>query len=120
MPVMSVIMSDMKTAIHSRLPQTKNEKQSTGLSGIFTVRDLNRSTQAVLAACKHHGQVTIRSRGGESFIITPTPAKNPRVKAAESFAARQTEFRARLRVLGFIPPSAADAAALTKLIAGDE
>lgn len=74
--LLSVITSDMK-------PKAK------GVSPVsFTVRDMNRNTQAVLEACRVHEQVVIRSRSGEKFKVKPVVAEAPATAPSPLFAER--------------------------------
>jgi hypothetical protein len=55
----------------------------------FTVRDLDRHPNVVLAACDAHGEARIRSRDGRTYLIKPdAPAPNP-IRALPDFAARR-------------------------------
>ncbi|PAW69291.1 MAG: hypothetical protein B9S38_10175 [Verrucomicrobiia bacterium Tous-C4TDCM] len=86
----------------------------------FTVRDMNRNTQAVLEACRVHGQVLIRSRSGEKFKIEPVVAEAPATSPAPAFAERLKQHREKVRALGFIGPRAEDMARFNRIIAGEE
>jgi hypothetical protein len=105
---MSVIMSDMRP----------KEKRVAPVS--FTVRDMNRNTQAVLEACRVHGQVLIRSRSGENFKIEPVLAEPPATTPAPAFAERLRQHREKVRALGFIGPRAEDMERFHRIIAGEE
>ena len=105
---MSVIMSVMKA----------KAKASSPLS--FTVRDMNRNTQAVLEACRVHGQVLIRSRSGEKFKIERVVAEPPATAPAPAFAERLKQHREKVRALGFAGPRAADMERFHRIVAGEE
>jgi hypothetical protein len=105
---MSVIMSDMN-------PTTKGVPPVT-----FTVRDMNRNTQAVLEACRVHGQVLIRSRSGEKFKIERVVAETSATAPAPAFAERLKQHREKVRALGFAGPRAADMERFHRIVAGEE
>ena len=73
---MSVMISDMKPRSKKGWPAGKPAHIGTAgkqrLPSVFTVWDVNRDTATVFAACREHGEVTIRSRTGEQFVIRPT------------------------------------------------
>lgn len=105
---MSVIMSDMKSKAKDVSPVS------------FTVRDMNRNTQAVLEACRIHGQVLIRSRNGERFKIEPVVVEPPASAPSPAFAERLRQHREKIRALGFVGPRAADRERFHRIIAGEE
>jgi hypothetical protein len=116
---MSANMSDMK----AKAPAKKTAKRpvKTQVCDTFTVRDMNRRPQAVLTAARLLGSVTIRSRNGGDFVVSPkdtTP--NKRVQEAEAFVERQRAFRAKLRAMGFVPPSKEDSERIARMIAGED
>jgi hypothetical protein len=114
---MSAIMADMKT-------KAATNKSASGKAApvrdTFTVRDMNRQPQVVLTAAKTLGRVTIRSRDGGSFVITPEHSESERVESAKAFSARLKALRATLRASGFVPPSVSDSAKIARMIAGEE
>ena len=61
----------------------------------FTVRDLDRKTREVLAACEREGEVKIRRRNGRTFTIK----SDDRVQPKMSFAAWLGEIDRRRRAL---------------------
>jgi hypothetical protein len=86
----------------------------------FTVRDLNRQTAAVLAACDRAGRVRIRRRNGREYELRPVaedysdlirPARN-----VAEIIARKRETYARL---GLRPMTPTQSAELDRLIAGE-
>ena len=121
---MSVIMSVMKKSLGSA--QSTLAERSGTLPVMFTVRDMNRNTATVLAACRQHGRVTIRHRSGEQFAITlikeelsaatPWGAKERSRQAQE----RMEKHRQRMRELGVRGPTTPDGIEhLSRIIAGE-
>jgi len=105
---MSVIMSDMKRTF------------ATPATPTFTVRDMNRSTQAVLNACRIHGSAIIRSRSGENFKIEPVAAENNAVGPSLAFTERLRKHRERMRSLGFEGPRPSDQERFNRIVSGEE
>jgi predicted nucleic acid-binding protein len=93
---------------------------------VFTVRDMNRDTAAVLEACRQHGQVVIRHRSGERFAITVlkkggvagSEARSPqRIRQACERIARH---RARMQAMGMRGPATREGIEHpNRIIAGD-
>ena len=118
---MSDIMADMKTKTAAAKKSAKRRVPATAVRGVFTVRDMNRQPQALLSAAQQLGRVTIRSRSGGNFVLTPeVPTPNKRVQEAEAFMERQRAYREKLRAMGFVPPSKEDSEKITRMIAGEE
>lgn len=118
---MSAIMSDMKTKAAPKKAARGRAPAPATVRGIFTVRDMNRQPQALLSAAQKLGRVTIRSRSGGNFVLTPeVPTPNKRVQEAEAFMERQRTFREKLRSMGFVPPSTGDSERIARMIAGDD
>ena len=118
---MSAIMADMKTRTAVKKSASRHAPAPAAVRGTFTVRDMNRRPQALLTAAQKLGSVTIRSRSGGNFVLTPeVPAPNKRVREAEAFMERQRAFREKLRSLGFVPPSKGDSERIARMIAGDD
>ncbi len=119
---MSAIMSDMKTkAAAKKKSPSRRTAAPAATRAVFTVRDMNRQPQALLTAAKKLGRVTIRSRSGGNFVLTPEdPTPNKRVQEAEAFMERQRAFREKLRSMGFIPFSKNDSEKIARMIAGEE
>ncbi|HBJ86710.1 MAG TPA: hypothetical protein DDZ88_23220 [Verrucomicrobiales bacterium] len=118
---MSAIMSDMKTKAAAKKSVKHRAPAAAAVRDTFTVREMNRRPQAVLTAARLLGSVTIRSRDGGDFVVTPkqtTP--NKRVQEAEAFVERQRAFREKLRSMGFVPPSKEDSERIARMIAGDD
>jgi hypothetical protein len=114
-------MADMKTKPAPKKSTRRRAPALAAVRGTFTVRDMNRQPQALLAAARKLGRVTIRSRSGGNFVLTPEdPTPNKRVQEAEAFMQRQRAFREKLRSLGFVPPSKEDSERIARMIAGDE
>ena len=118
---MSVIMSVMKTATKSakKTKPAKVEKLPT----TFTVRDMNRNTATVLAACRLHGRVVVRSREGEQFEIAPVKApeasEDRQAKAYDALE-RMRLHRERMRALGCRGPTTPEGIErLNMIIAGE-
>ena len=96
------------------------------LPDVFTVRDMNRDTAAVLEACRQHGQVVVRHRSGEQFAITvmkegtraePGPRSPERIRQAHE---RMLRHRARMRAMGVRGPATAEGVEhLNRIIAGE-
>lgn len=101
---MSVIMSDMKAAE----------------TPVFTIRDMNRNTLAVMNACRLHGQVIIRGRSGECFKVEPYVPEASVSQPTPAFLERLKQHRKRVQALGFERPKSADVKRLNQLIAGEE
>lgn len=118
---MSAIMSDMKTKTAAKKSVKRRAPAAAAVRGTFTVRDMNRQPQALLTAAQKLGRVTIRSRSGGNFVLTPElPSPNKRVQEAEAFVERQRAFREKLRSMGFVPPSKEDSERIARMIAGDD
>lgn len=116
---MSAMMSDMKTKAAAKKSAKRPVKAP--VRDTFTVREMNRRPQAVLTAARLLGSVTIRSRDGGDFLVSPkdtTP--NKRVQEAEAFVERQRAFREKLRAMGFVPPSKEDSERIARMIAGED
>ena len=77
----------------------------------FTVRDLDRSTGAVLEAARADGRARIRERGGQTYLIIPEAAPDKPIAGLPDFSKR------RRRVFNGVLP-AATAQQLDKAIAG--
>lgn len=115
---MSVIMSDMRAKPAAKKPA---KRRAPPLRDTFTVRELNREPQSVLTAARKLGRVTIRSRDGGNFVLTPEKAAaNERVLQAQAFKARQEAFRKQMRDSGFVPPTEKESDRISRMIAGDE
>lgn len=118
------MMSDMKTkpAVKKPAPRRAAKKApAAALRRDFTVRDMNRQPQSLLAAAQKLGRVVIRSRSAGNFILTPeVPATNTRIEEAEAFMQRQRAFREKLSRMGFVPPSKEDSEKIARMIAGEE
>jgi hypothetical protein len=67
---MSDMMSVMKTKVAAK-KKAKPVKKAEVLPTVFTVRDMNRNSAKVLAACRQHGAVVVKHRAGESFTLKP-------------------------------------------------
>jgi hypothetical protein len=121
---MSDKMSDMKAKPTVKKTAPRREAQTKPVPTIrndFTVRDMNRRPQSLLAAAQKLGRVVIRSRSAGNFILTPeVPALNQRIEEAEAFMQRQRAFRARLCRMGFVAPSKEDSEKIARMIAGEE
>lgn len=120
---MSVMMSDMKTkpAAKKSARRRAAPKAPAAVRRDFTVRDMNRQPQSLLAAAQKLGRVVIRSRSAGNFILTPeVPTPNQRVQEAEAFMQRQRAFREKLSRMGFVPPSKEDSEKIARMIAGEE
>jgi len=121
---MSGIMSDMKTA--TKTTKTARRQTVKTQPEVFTVRDMNRDTAAVLEACRQHGQVLVRHRSGEQFAITvlkegttagQRPSSPERIRQAQE---RMLRHRARMRAMGVRGPLAAEGIEhLNRVIAGE-
>lgn len=121
---MSVIMSVMKTATKSAKMATHGKAQV--LPGVFTVRDLNRNTATVLAACRQHGRVIVRHRLGEQFAMTPVKGgalvgteldSGERIRRAQE---RLQQHRERMRTMGVRGPTTPEGIEhLNRIIAGE-
>lgn len=117
------MMSDMKAkpAVKKPAPRRAAKKSPASSRSAFTVRDMNRQPQSLLAAAQKLGRVVIRSRSAGNFILTPeVPAPNKRVEEAEAFMKRQRAFREKLCRMGFVPPSKEDSEKIARMIAGEE
>jgi hypothetical protein len=106
---MSVIMSVMKTTTKSAKKKAKPAKEKV-LPTVFTVRDMNRNTAQVLAACRQHGRVVVKHRAGEQFAMTPV--SNPVAPGISSVAEararaameRMSVYREKIRAMGMRGP----------------
>jgi hypothetical protein len=104
---MSVIMSVMKT---KTLSKKKTAARTTVLPRVFTVRDMNRNTALVLAACRQYGRVIVKHRAGEQFEVTPVPVSagqtdSPHTEEVFREAMeRQRQYRERIRAMGMRGP----------------
>jgi hypothetical protein len=80
---MSVIMSDMKTKPTKQAPKTADPQTppDSTIRREFTVRDMNRQPQALLAAARKVGSVHVRSRTGERFLLKLDPITTPNQNA---------------------------------------
>jgi hypothetical protein len=118
---MSVMMSVMKTVTKSA-KKAKPAKEEV-LPKVFTVRDMNRNTARVLAACRQHGRVVVRSREGEQFEMAPVKApETPEDRLAKADAAleRLRLHRERMRTMGCQGPTTPEGIEhLNKIIAGE-
>lgn len=113
--MMSVIKTTPKPAI-----QPRRVKERTGaLPQEFTVRDMNRNTAKVLAAARKYGRVTIRSRGGERFMVEPATAVENGIGPQPDFRERIRRHRDRMKALGYTPPTEEGWAAISRAIAGE-
>lgn len=81
----------------------------------FTSRDLNRQPAKVLGAARRLGSVEIRTRSGETFILSPKKERSREVKLPD-FEARGR----RLRELGCIPFPASENERVNRIIAGED
>jgi antitoxin (DNA-binding transcriptional repressor) of toxin-antitoxin stability system len=94
----------------------------------FTVRDLNRRTAEVLTAAKTYGSVQICARTGEVFTLVPearvhrSKTKAKEKTAAEMWAEKSAERKARMIAIGYVPPTADewDTERFNRIIAGEE
>lgn len=111
-------MSDMKgPAKTERKKRQSLGKNAPELPDTFTVRDMNRNTQAVLEAARQHGRITIRSRSGEQFRIEAVLPTGPR----PDFMERIRQHRERMRALGVSGPKTPEAIErVNAIIAGEE
>jgi hypothetical protein len=130
---MSVIMSVMKSKTPSK-KKTADRKpairkpapRAEVLPTVFTVRDMNRNTARVLAACRQHGRVVVKHRAGEAFAVTPVlePAL-PDVSEAASGRARDAlerlrAYREKIRSMGMRGPrTPEEAERVSMIIAGE-
>ena len=114
---MSVIMSVMKTATKSA--KAKKPTKVKVLPTVFTVRDMNRNTAQVLAACRQHGRVIVKHRAGEQFAMTPVNEQEPSVIRPD-FVERMRLHRERMREMGARGPTTPEGIEhLNKVIAGE-
>jgi len=115
---MSVIMSVMKTATKSAKKKTKPAVAKV-LPTVFTVRDMNRNTAQVLAACRQHGRVIVRHRAGEEFELVPVSEMAPSSPRPD-FVERMRLHRERTRAMGARGPTTPEGVEhLNKIIAGE-
>ena len=106
-------MSNMKTVARAKV-KTKPRRSAALLPSVFTVRDLSRQAATVLKACRQHGSVTVRTRGGEQFTVQPAEAK-PEPGSVPDYAGRHR----RLLALGCRQGTRADAERIHAIIAGE-
>lgn len=84
------MMTDMKAKTVAKKPA----KRSTAAAcRTFTVRDMNRQPQAVLNAARKLGEVHVKSRTGERFVLRP----DPEAKSAASDIEYRRAFHERLK-----------------------
>ncbi len=118
------MMSDMKAKPAINKPEPRRAAKKTPTVTVrhnFTVRDMNRQPQSLLAAAQKLGWIVIRSRSAGNFILTPeAPAPNKRIEEAEAFMKRQRAFREKLSRMGFVAPSEDDSEKIARMIAGEE
>jgi hypothetical protein len=121
---MSVILSVMKTATKSA--KTKKPTKEKVLPTVFTVRDMNRNTAQVLAACRQHGRVIVKHRAGESFQMTPVTEQAPSATLLETnervlmAKERMEKHWQKMRDLGVSGPSTPEGIEhVNKIIAGE-
>lgn len=121
---MSVIMSVMNTAKKS-VKKTKPAKAEV-LPSVFTVRDMNRNTAKVLAACRLHGRVLVRSRGGEEFEVAPMKVPKPpetpedREERVKNALERMRLHREKIRAMGMRgPQTPEEIERVNQIIAGE-
>jgi len=118
------MMSDMKAKPAVKKPAPRRAAKKTPTPTVrhnFTVRDMNRQPQSLLAAAQKLGRIVIRSRSAGNFILTPeAPPPNKRVEEAEAFMQRQRAFREKLSRMGFVAPSEDDSEKIARMIAGEE
>lgn len=126
---MSVMMSDMKTLAKpkpAKKPAAKARRAARPakrLPTVFTVRDMNRDTAAVLNAVRQHGRIIIRSRSGEAYAVSRIVAEKTMSTApgmVEDFSARQLRYREQMRALDGAVPRVKDIERLNRIIAGEE
>jgi hypothetical protein len=118
---MSVIMSVMKAATKSAKKKTKPAKEKV-LPTVFTVRDMNRNTAQVLAACRQHGRVVVKHRAGEEFAMTPVAASATMLhsNSRPDFVERMRQHRERMRAMGARGPTTPEGIEhLNRIIAGE-
>jgi hypothetical protein len=115
---MSVIMSVMKTTTRPAKKKPSSAKVDL-LPSVFTVRDMNRNTALVLAACRQHGRVLVKHRAGEQFVMTPVI--EPSASATRpDFVERMRLHRERMREMGARGPTSPEGVEhLNKVIAGE-
>ena len=102
---MSVIMSVMKTS--AKTTRKKKPAAAKELPREFTVRDMNRHTALVLAACRQHGRVVVKHRGGEQFAVTPVVevSEQDRQERIRQALERMRLHRERIRAMGMRGPA---------------
>ena len=118
------MISDMKPRSKKGWPAGKPAHIGTAgkqrLPSVFTVWDVNRDTATVFAACREHGEVTIRSRTGEQFVIRPTGSVGELAFDSGDQIAKLRKHHEHLRRLGYVPPPPEQEARLERIIAGEE
>lgn len=115
---MSVIMSDMKNKrVSKRSVQPRASKAKAGVakpraSGragkgattkpteAFTVRDLNRRPQDVLAAVDAFGSAHVQARSGKRYVIQVDTSVETRAAARDAFRNRLDDLHAKMREAG--------------------
>ena len=111
------MMSVMKTVTKSA-KKAKPAKEEV-LPKVFTVRDMNRNTARVLAACRQHGRVIVKHRAGEQFVMMPEIAEVA-VGPRPDFVERMRLHRERMRAMGVRGPTTSEGIEhLNKIIAGE-
>jgi hypothetical protein len=83
------MMSVMKTKTVTK-KKAKAVTKAEVLPTVFTVRDMNRNSAKVLAACRQHGAIIVKHRAGEEFAMT-------RVDTAPSQGAIKPDMQGALR-----------------------
>jgi len=114
----------MKVATKSE--RVAKSRKAKVLPGVFTVRDMNRDTATVLAACRQHGRVIVRHRSGEQFAMTPVKDEAPvgvgmdsgeRIRQAHE---RLQLHRERMRAMGVRGPTTPEGIEhLNRILAGE-
>ena len=118
------MMSVMKTATQSA--KKMKPPKAEVLPSVFTVRDMNRNTAKVLAACRQHGRVVVRSRGGEEFEMAPMKAPEPpetpmdREERVKNALERMRLYREKIRAMGMRgPQTPEEIERVNQIIAGE-
>lgn len=118
------MMSVMKAATKSA--KKKKPAMPKELPREFTVRDMNRNTALVLAACRQHGRVIVKHRAGEAFAVTPVNEPTPIEKLAatdervRNAIERMRLHREKMRDMGCRGPTTPEGIEhLNKIIAGE-
>ncbi|HEY1050641.1 MAG TPA: hypothetical protein VGE39_12820, partial [Prosthecobacter sp.] len=132
---MSVIMTDMKTKrVSKRSARSRTSKAKAGVAkpkssahkksvaakpaDTFTVRDLNRRPQDVLAAVDTFGSAHVQARSGRRYVIQSEPSLEARADSREAFLNRLDDLHARMREQGSTGFTAEGWETFSKVIAG--